>query len=305
MVKVGLAHGAFQECFKEYFPEAVLVSPQRPEEFDLIIFPGGVDINPSTYGRNNTYSTNTSLARDIHERSVYQVYQPENDKGRTKFLGVCRGHQLLNALRGGTLVQDIYFELGNEVHPSWHPLEIIDSNSKVCRLFPQGVNSLHHQAVYTTGLSMNPTGIVRTKANRNRVIIEVTEGEDIIGVQFHPEFMDRSYAEPFFEYIKEWADPKNRTTRKPSRKTPSQRYTEHMDELIRERSLIAEMERERSTRPETRTEGVHLGGARFDLPVGTPLPPIEERDEEEHRDSHIEFEEDDGFAAWLTNDSSN
>ena len=126
-------------------------------DIDLIVFSGGADISPSLYGEKN-YASYVNPHRDSVEQDVYKFAG-----GNIPVFGICRGHQLLNALAGGKLTQNI-----RRPHGSRHYLD----NGLV-------VNSYHHQGVIET-----PLEIVASYDG----VAEITQGMNIFSVQFHPEF---------------------------------------------------------------------------------------------------------------------
>ena len=82
---------------------------QLCESCDGFLLTGGHDVSPSVYGEDRLPVCGVSCeARDRMERLVLD-YALRNDK---PVLGICRGLQLLNALLGGTLYQDL---------PTQHP----------------------------------------------------------------------------------------------------------------------------------------------------------------------------------------
>lgn len=161
------------------------------DDANLIIFTGGEDINPKIYGQENTHS-GVNPARDSAEVEVLK-YALSLHK---KVLGICRGHQLINAYLGGSLVQDLEALL-NVRHPAWHKLVPINDGGIVSEIFNE-VNSIHHQGVRTVGQGLTATTLYRG-------VIESCESQDIITTQFHPEFMQTKESKLFFNYIKKWA----------------------------------------------------------------------------------------------------
>ena len=188
-MNVGIAHPAFIESFRNFFPDVSVVSDiYRIKQLDLIIFSGGSDINPRIYGQKNTNSL-TDDSRDVRELWILEKAIEQN----VKILGVCRGHQLINAYLGGILAQDLYHVL-NIFHGSFHSLFFL-GNSIIRDSFPNGVNSLHHQGVLLQGDGLKITSVFKK-------VIESTENDNIISVQCHPESMKDG--EIFFNKIKEW-----------------------------------------------------------------------------------------------------
>jgi putative glutamine amidotransferase len=195
MVSV-IAYPSFYYQFKKFFPDLKLfLKPQDIEEADLVIFSGGEDINPEIYGQENTYSIFNSQ-RDAIELYALKMAL-DLDK---KIVGVCRGHQLINAYLGGNLVQDIEKDL-SLYHEGDHDLAILELDSFISRSYNGGVNSLHHQGVVKTGKGLIPTSFYNG-------VYESTEGKNIITTQFHPEFMEYSSefdSHKFFSEISAWS----------------------------------------------------------------------------------------------------
>lgn len=194
-MNVVLAYPAFVHSFTKHFPELNLawrgnkVDLEIVKKADLVIFSGGEDINPAIYGEENTYSY-FNPKRDAIELDVLKEALKENKK----ILGVCRGHQLINAFLGGTLIQDLYHDL-QTIHASMHSLNYI-YESPLKEIYLE-VNSLHHQGVIVPGKNLKISA-------EYKGVIESTESEKIISVQYHPEFMPNGSA--FFEYIEEWVN---------------------------------------------------------------------------------------------------
>jgi putative glutamine amidotransferase len=160
------------------------------EEADLVIFTGGEDISPEIYGQKNTYST-VNTTRDNAEIAILKCALSLN----RKILGVCRGHQLINAFLGGVLVQDLVQCLNTD-HSHYHSLVPLDDGGKVTEIFTS-VNSMHHQGVTKVGNSLKATSLYRG-------VVESCESPNIITTQFHPEFMGDTQSKTFFNYIKSW-----------------------------------------------------------------------------------------------------
>ncbi|MDP9696620.1 UNVERIFIED_ORG: putative glutamine amidotransferase [Arthrobacter globiformis] len=79
-------------------------APDAPEALDGVVLPGGGDVDPRLYGEAPgpaLYDVNAE-----QDRLDIAVARRALDAGMP-VLGICRGHQLLNVLYGGTLVQDM------------------------------------------------------------------------------------------------------------------------------------------------------------------------------------------------------
>jgi putative glutamine amidotransferase len=198
--RVGVAYPTFFGSFAKYIPGLEIVdSLDKVKDMDLIIFTGGEDISPSIYGQSINGSYGINPIRDKWESSVFKLARTS----RKKTFGVCRGHQLICALMGGNLYQDMRRDL-NVSHPSYHPLSWTanfdpdDSGiARLKKLFPERfeVNSMHHQAV-----ERSPGQSVILRAD---TIVEATYSPTCFTVQFHPEFMKGM--DEFFHWVsREW-----------------------------------------------------------------------------------------------------
>jgi putative glutamine amidotransferase len=149
---------------------------------------GGNDVDPAIYGGDVSDSRSIDPSRDAYELEVLELAE----KRRVPVMGICRGAQLINVHRGGTLVSD----LSNvRVHTSNRGTLLprkavsITAGSTLAGLIGSEsarVNSLHHQAVERTG-----DGLVVSALDRDEIVqaIESVEGPLRVGVQWHPEYM--------------------------------------------------------------------------------------------------------------------
>lgn len=182
----------FFESFKVWYPNIKIITGLDDiKKANMIIFTGGEDINPEIYGQKPTHSY-FNIRRDAVEITIYKKAIEYNVP---KIVGVCRGHQLICALSGGILFQDIKIETG-ENHEERHRLNFLNGGGIVKDCF-NCVNSLHHQGVFKVD-KLTPTSIYKD-------VIESCEGEvnktKIVTVQFHPEWLD--YSKKFFDVISE------------------------------------------------------------------------------------------------------
>lgn len=177
---------------------------------DGYIIAGGVDIDPSCYGQDNIASIDIEPERDTLEKRVIE-HALEHKK---PMLGICRGAQMINIVKGGNLHQNArdFYEM---FVPTNSVLGKIFSRRKIsifkegvlCELFRHSptllVNSLHHQAINELGDGMHITakddhGIPQAIENIN------SDDCTILGVQWHPEFMlhSKSHRKIFKALIK-------------------------------------------------------------------------------------------------------
>lgn len=170
---------------------AVLEDAEAAVSFcDGLLFPGGEDMTPWYY----------------HEEPLPVIgpFRPEIDKAwleagayalehKMPMLGICKGHQTLNVLMGGSLYQDLSLQGGQLIQHlqkysrSYLTHRVrIEENTRLAAIFGAGTletNSMHHQAVKELGKGL------KISARACDGTVEAIEDEDglIMGVQWHPE----------------------------------------------------------------------------------------------------------------------
>jgi putative glutamine amidotransferase len=165
---------------------------------DGLLLPGGGDVEPSLYGeaRHRTFDP-PEEGRDAFE---IELTQRARDEG-LPILAICRGLQLLNVARGGSLIQDIPDQQPSAINhrvrePSNAFAHAVDLNgdSRLAQVLCAGqpatatytvaVNSRHHQAIKDIGEGL----VVAGRAPDG--VIEAIEDRSMrfcIAVQWHPE----------------------------------------------------------------------------------------------------------------------
>ena len=157
---------------------------------DGFLFVGGPDIEPQHYGQELLPECGPqNLARDAMEWKLMEAALAADKP----VLGVCRGIQVLNAVLGGTLYQDIPSQYGTALshampEPPYnreaHPVRIVEGTPLAGLPAVEGVNSRHHQAI----LDLAPGLEVMAYASDG--IIEAArmpEKRFVWAVQWHPE----------------------------------------------------------------------------------------------------------------------
>jgi len=162
---------------------------------DGVLLTGGGDVSPALYGedRHATFDA-AENGRDAFEIELARRACADN----VPLLAICRGIQVLNVARGGTLVQDIPDQVpGAMVHTIREPSFAIAhdvwiaSGTLLERLMRERlesdtcpVNSRHHQAVKAVGEGLlvsatAPDGVIEAVEDPSRRFC--------LGVQWHPE----------------------------------------------------------------------------------------------------------------------
>ena len=174
---------------------------------DVILYAGGVDINPSLYGEKKDKHTDKPLpVRDGMEIYAYQYSQMLAEKPVWN-VGICRGMQLLNVLNGGKLAQHVTGHVGSkEVQHTvqYHGLNKHDT-------YGLTVNSYHHQMVKppSNGKQVkNPyTILVETLGLLNDPEAILFPNSLSVGVQWHPEWgLDKGSFKLFKRIVEDYVE---------------------------------------------------------------------------------------------------
>jgi gamma-glutamyl-gamma-aminobutyrate hydrolase PuuD len=160
---------------------------------DGLIFSGGSDLDPALYGEEAHAETlGVVRERDDFELSLMRVAL-ERD---VPVLAICRGSQVLNVARGGSLEQHVPDRVGTNVHKvtpgvfSDHGVEVVEGTQLASILGDRGeVKSHHHQGFGSLGTGLResaraPDGTVEALEDPSRrftlgVLWHPEEGEDL------------------------------------------------------------------------------------------------------------------------------
>ena len=172
-----------------------VLPPDAPERADAALarvdglyLTGGYDVDPTLYGQDPHPETDAPRAdRDTWELALIAAAERRG----MPILGVCRGAQLLNVFRGGTLHQHVPDVVGHTGYQRgdavFRPVRVdIEPTSRLASLHPQHreVPVYHHQAIDAVG-----TGLVVTARSVDG-LIEAIEDPSLpfcVAVQWHPE----------------------------------------------------------------------------------------------------------------------
>jgi putative glutamine amidotransferase len=162
-------------------------------ECDALVLSGGVDIHPDLYGGALEYRENRGWNRARDEFEV-EVLKAAWGRG-LPVLGVCRGLQLINVVKGGTLVQDLGV-LGDEVHQNvpedkLHGV-VLEGDGLLKGIIGKGegiVNSAHHQAIGMLGEGLRINCRAEDGTIEGIEWVRPAERSFMLAVQWHPERM--------------------------------------------------------------------------------------------------------------------
>lgn len=155
---------------------------------DGLLLPGGGDMDPKFYGQERIPACGEpNLLRDAAEPLLLRAFLAADKP----VLGICRGIQVMNAVLGGDLYQDIkpFEHLPHNDHWAKVHTVTVRRGTLLSRILGQDtvlVNSQHHQAVDRvapgfTLAALSEDGIVEA--------IEKPDTRFCLGVQWHPEWL--------------------------------------------------------------------------------------------------------------------
>jgi putative glutamine amidotransferase len=168
--------------------------PEYVKRFDGLIIAGGYfDHDPESYNQTPHSTIKRNSKRSAFEKALLEAYLPT----KKPVLGICGGHQLINIICGGTLIQDIAtmhntkIKHSETVAPTEAAHQINIEPGTILSSFYQssttiGINSSHHQAIDQVGKDLVVSAVAEDG------IIEAIEDPNhpfCLGVQWHPEYL--------------------------------------------------------------------------------------------------------------------
>lgn len=165
------------------------------ERLDGIVLPGGTDVDPARYGAEPAPDAlDPEPARDAHELALLDAAAA----GGVPVLGICRGLQVINVWRGGTLHQHVPEHGLFDEPPDRLQHEVaFTAGSALAGVYGRSamVNSLHHQTVDRLGEGLTVT------AEAPDGTVEGLECADapVVAVQWHPELLPEP--DPIFDWF--------------------------------------------------------------------------------------------------------
>lgn len=154
------------------------------QDLDGILMSGGGDINPLFVGEEPLPALqDVDTLRDRYDLLLIRLASNR----QIPLMGICRGHQMLNATFGGTLYQDIYSQADTDVIKHSQKMAREEASHTVhledgCVI---AVNSFHHQAVKDVAPEFVQTAVAPDGINEGMRHPE----KSVFSVQWHPEAM--------------------------------------------------------------------------------------------------------------------
>lgn len=184
------------------FPASTDGAAGQVRRVDAVVIPGGSDVDPALYGQepHSEYGPTDYEGQDAFELGIISACLEQG----VPLLAICRGMQLLNVGRGGSLAQ--HLEPGEVQHKGEvHPVRIEAGSllADVVGTLGADASSYHHQAVDALGAGL------RVTARAADGVPEALElpGADVLAVQWHPEDLAARSASDhaLFEWVVERA----------------------------------------------------------------------------------------------------
>jgi putative glutamine amidotransferase len=175
-------------------PDAKLVEDPR-EVLDLIdglVLSGGADIDPSAYGQ----QAHAETVETVPERDSFEIALVSAAIERDMpVLGICRGMQLINVARGGTLLQHLPEHFGHGEHlrntgsfdGADHDVSLRAGSlaARAAGETEHATKSHHHQGIDRLGEGLVVGG--DSPLAELPEAIELPGKRFVLGVQWHPE----------------------------------------------------------------------------------------------------------------------
>src|SRR4051795_7251295 len=159
---------------------------------DGLILAGGADIGPASYGAERHRETKHT----VPERDAFEIALARRALDRdVPLLGICRGMQLMNVARGGTLEQHLPDSHGHHDHrralgsfdDADHDVRLAEGSlaHRAAGETVHATKSHHHQGIGEVGDGFEVTGWA--VMDDLPETIELRDGAFALGVQWHPE----------------------------------------------------------------------------------------------------------------------
>jgi len=159
---------------------------------DGLVLAGGADIDPGSYGQ----ETHAETVDTVPERDEFELALTRAAIDRDlPVLGICRGMQLINVARGGTLLQHLPERFGHHEHRrvvgsfdgADHDVRLLEGSlaERVAGETRHATKSHHHQGVDRIGDGLVVSG--HSTLDDLPEAIELPGRRFVLGVQWHPE----------------------------------------------------------------------------------------------------------------------
>ena len=196
---------AYIEYFSQ-FGDVIQIEPLNEKVWpvDLLVLPGGPDVNPMRYGQRPHFMTGNP---NIQTEFFDQYILPKYIAAGTAIFGICRGHQTLAVEFDAKLNQHGYYNYSIKSRD-----ELVDTiniyNDRLpfhCDMRNVKINSIHHQVVDGQTLNDRIVVLAIEKDFHNiealGYITNPNEPMRILSVQWHPEECHDNFSDKCINYL--------------------------------------------------------------------------------------------------------
>lgn len=194
-------NAAYVEFFRQY-GDVIIIDAQCEQliPVDLLVLPGGRDVNPERYGQKPLLGTQApDLEYEWFFKHMFDKYIERSENNQTAIYGICAGFQNLIVEFGGTLAQSAlqkqsidsrgelvdFLEFNIPIINKYQKLKESYNNNKNLIDFKK-TNSIHHQAAYEEDITSD-FEIIATNKNYENVEFIIHSELPIAAEQSHPE----------------------------------------------------------------------------------------------------------------------
>jgi putative glutamine amidotransferase len=176
------------------------VDPRAPLELldriDALMLVGGADVDPASYGAQRDPATESTYPQRDSFEIALTLAALERE---LPYLGICRGMQIMNVALGGTLVQNLAVDGGENPHrrvPGSFEASINEVALEPGSLAASALGEERHTAVCHHHQAIDRLGdglVISGRAVIDDIVeaVELTNGSWGLGVQWHPEAAER------------------------------------------------------------------------------------------------------------------
>lgn len=193
------SHFGVGVAYMEYisnFGVPVIITPQHVNnipDVDMLYLPGGLDVNPVTFGAIPSYYTqNSNVLLEWWDNKILPQYLKKD----TKVLAVCRSAQQIWASCGGVITQhNDWHEQSKYPEQECHTLSFTPLYKQWSKHINK-VTSRHHQCMDGSGYVPDLLEVIayanepidkREEERKDIVEMFKVKNKNIYGMQFHPE----------------------------------------------------------------------------------------------------------------------
>jgi putative glutamine amidotransferase len=177
-------------------PQLIEDPDQALDLLDGLVLTGGADIDPASYGQ----QAHAETVDTVPERDAFEIALARGAIERDlPVLGICRGMQLINVARGGTLLQHLPEHFGHGEHRraigsfdgADHNVRLLEGTlaARAAGECKHATKSHHHQGIDRLGEALTVSG--RSTLDGLPEAIEWDGSRParrfVLGVQWHPE----------------------------------------------------------------------------------------------------------------------